>query len=252
MDRSRPFTFSTVSVVVLAYNEAKNLPVTIDIILKTITKKFPVFEIIIVNDGSQDETGSVAESLSTQDPRLKVIHNHKNRGCGYSFWHGVQEAQYDYVWLLPGDGEIPQVSLETIVNEIGSTDMLIPYMTNANIRPLFRRFISKGYTCMVNTLFFKSLHYYNGPGVFPAEKLRKAPRIYSSGFAFMAPIIITLINQRVSWKEVGILLKQRDYGTPSFRNVLNIFGPLVSIVTFRLRPILKPESMHQNAEHFSK
>jgi dolichol-phosphate mannosyltransferase len=221
--------FNTVSVVVLAYNEAANLPKAVDNVRQVITGRFSDYEIIIVDDGSSDKTGRIADDIAASNTHVVSIHNARNRGCGYTFRHGVKTARFEYVWVIPGDGEIPRISLDIIAQAIGTADMLLPYMVNADIRPWYRRVISWGYTNLLNFLFSKSLHYYNGPAVFPLEQVRTTPEVFSCGFAFMAPIIITLMKRKVSWKEVGIFLKRRDSGQPSVNNVVNIFSALRAI-----------------------
>jgi glycosyltransferase involved in cell wall biosynthesis len=225
----------TVSVVVLAFNEAKNLPKTIFAIHRAIDNRFSDYEIIIIDDGSHDKTGRVADQLARKDPRVLAVHNPGNMGCGYTFWHGVKIARYQYVWLIPGDGEIPQVSLKNIADAIGQADMIIPYMVNTSIRPVLRRVISRGYTSLLNALFFKRMRYYNGPAVFPTAQVRTAPEVHSRGFAFMAPIIIYLLKKKCTFLEVGIHLKQRDYGRPSVNNIRNILSALRTMTRYYLQ-----------------
>jgi dolichol-phosphate mannosyltransferase len=225
----------TVSAVVLAFNEAGNLPKAVDAVRRAMAPRFADYEIIIVDDGSRDGTGHIADDIAAADSRVVVVHNEKNMGCGYAFRRGVAKARFRYVWLIPGDGEIPQVSLETIADAIGTADMILPYMVNSNIRPWLRRVISWGYTCLINALFFKRLRYYNGPGVFPAEQIRTVPEVHSRGFVFTAPLIITLMKRKVAWKEVGILLKQRDYGNSRINNVRNIVNAFQTITRYYLR-----------------
>ena len=221
---------ATVSVVVLAYNESRNLPKAVETIRQVLANQFADYEIIIVDDGSSDKTAIIADEMAASDEHIVSVHNNKNMGCGYTFHHGVREARFKYVWLIPGDGEIPRKSLETIAREIGNADMILPYMVNTNIRPWYRRIISRGYTSLLNVLFFKRITYYNGPAVFPREQVLTTPEVFSRGFAFMAPIILTLIKHKVSWKEVGILLKQRDHGKPSVNNVRNILSAFRTLV----------------------
>ena len=211
-----------VSVVVLAYNEAKNLPNTIATIQKTIGDKFPAYEIIIVNDGSRDETGTVAENLAVQDARLKVVHNNPNRGCGYTFFHGVSAASGDYVWLIPGDGEITASAMEAIAGQIGKADMIIPYAINSNIRPMGRRVVSWGYTTFINIIFLKWIHYYNGPVAIRTELVKSVPPVFSRGFAFSATILLRLMRQKRSYVQVGFMLQPRAFGQPSIGSLKNI------------------------------
>ena len=220
---------ASVSVVVLAFNEAKNLPNTVKSVAQILEDKFPEYEIIIVNDGSHDDTGQVAEGLAERKSHIKVIHNRQNMGCGFTFRRGVRVAGGEYAWLIPGDGEISPDSIETIANYIGTADMVIPYVLNAGIRPLSRRIVSWGYTTLLNILFWRKLHYYNGPCVIRSDLAKSVPTVNSPGFAFMAPILLRLLKQGHSYTEVGITLEARRYGAPSVSSLINIISALRTI-----------------------
>lgn len=220
------------SIVVLAFNEGRNLETTIESIHKAVTDILDTYEVIIVNDGSSDDTGKVAIAIAGQDARIKVIHNSANMGCGLSFERGVQAAGYPYVWLIPGDGEIGREALEPIACHIGTADMVIPYVLNFRIRPLSRRIVSWGYTSLINVLFIKNLHYYNGPCVVRTDLARSKRIINTRGFVFMAPLLLRLIRENHSYVEVGISLQPRVFGTPSISSSFNILSAAKTVSWF--------------------
>jgi dolichol-phosphate mannosyltransferase len=216
----------SVSVVVLAFNEEGNLEPAVETIRRALNGRLSKQEIIIVNDGSCDDTGAVAERIAGEDPHVRVIHNSHNLGCGDAFMRGVEAATCEYVWLMPGDGEISDSSLDTIVSHIGTADMVIPYVANFNMRPLTRQIVSWGYTSLLNTVFLKRLRYYNGPCVIRSDLVRSAPMVNSYGFTFMAPILLRLISGGHDYVQVGIRLQPRQYGRTSFctlRSIMSAF-----------------------------
>jgi len=220
----------SVTIVVLAFNEARNLPSTIKALEEATQGKFSKYETIIVNDGSQDNTGEVAESLAETNPGIKVLHNDRNMGCGFTFMRGARAAENEYTWLIPGDGEITIGSMESIASHIGEADMILPYALNNGVRPLWRRITSRGYTTLLNILFGHRLRYYNGPAVFRTELLKPIDTVYSRGFVFMAPIILRLLKRKCTYVQVGILLQPRKYGNPSFNLCFSILGALKTIL----------------------
>ena len=222
---------ASVSVIVLAYNEAKNIPQVVKSINLALKDHNLKFEIIIVNDGSTDDTIQVVRHIANQDSNVRMISNKNNMGCGYTFMRGIQEAQYDFSWLIPGDGEITTSSISEIAKQIGSADMIIPYVINAGIRPKNRRLISNGYTKLVNFVFDKRIRYFNGPCVIRSELARSVPIKSSCGFAFMAPIILTLLMQNHTYTEIGIYLKPRVFGKPTVNNYLNILSALRTLAS---------------------
>ena len=78
---TRPFKFEeSLSVIIPAYREEGNLPNTIGETVENARKVCRDFEVIIVNDGSPDKTGEVADSLAKKYKEVRVIHHKKNKG----------------------------------------------------------------------------------------------------------------------------------------------------------------------------
>src|SRR5712691_6710476 len=97
----------TISIIIPAYNEEGNISGTVHEVLKALDNRFGGYEILIVNDGSRDHTGEVANALAAENSRIKAIHNSPNMGFGYSYRRGVQAATGDYIGFFPGDDCLP-------------------------------------------------------------------------------------------------------------------------------------------------
>src|SRR5690349_25077583 len=94
-----------VTIVLPAYNEAGVLEENIGIIvghLETLRSKYR-FEVIVVNDGSRDETGRIADQLATRHSQLRVIHHPSNFGLGQAFKTAFAASRGDYVVTLDVD-----------------------------------------------------------------------------------------------------------------------------------------------------
>ncbi len=86
-----------ISVVIPLYNKERNIKNTIQSVLN---QTYDNYEIIVVDDGSTDNSAKIVKSLS--DERIKLIHQ-QNGGVSKARNKGVQEAQYDYIAFLDGD-----------------------------------------------------------------------------------------------------------------------------------------------------
>ena len=69
-----------ISIIVPAYNEAANIEAALDNLVEHLKQASMDYEIIVVNDGSRDRTGLLAENKSKANNRIKVVHNDPNRG----------------------------------------------------------------------------------------------------------------------------------------------------------------------------
>lgn len=99
-----------ISIVIPVYNNEKYLPKAIKSVLN---QSFQNFEIIIVDDGSTDNTGKIADDFAEKDNRIKVIHQ-KNQWIYASFNNGISCANGEYVLVLNSDDTINCDSLKKI------------------------------------------------------------------------------------------------------------------------------------------
>ncbi|MEK6647387.1 MAG: glycosyltransferase family 2 protein, partial [Candidatus Firestonebacteria bacterium] len=96
------------SIVVPAYNEEFNLASTIEAIFKANNKIGHLINILIVNDGSTDNTLQVADNLSLKYTNIKVLHHKFSKGLGTAFTTALILSEGDFFCLIPGDNQITQ------------------------------------------------------------------------------------------------------------------------------------------------
>lgn len=106
------------SVIVPAYNEAKNLETNINKFNEYLAKQNYDYEIIIINDGSIDNTKTVAEKIAQKNLLIKIIDNEKNLGKGQSIKKGFELAQGKYKMFLDADNATSIDHLDLVWPEI--------------------------------------------------------------------------------------------------------------------------------------
>jgi glycosyltransferase involved in cell wall biosynthesis len=234
-------TVRSISVVVPALNEERNLAGTVAEIHEEISKHFGDYEILLVDDGSTDRTGAIADALAKADPRVRAFHNGMNEGLGFSYFRGVAEAKKEYLVMVPGDRENSLQGMAPMWPLLGTADIIAPYTANPEVRPWSRRTFSRFSTGLMNLMFGTKLRYYNGTVVHRLATLRTID-VKSTGFLYQAESLVRLINRGATVAEVGIVIRGRPSGKSKvfkFRNLRSVAATVVTLV-WRVRILGKP------------
>jgi glycosyltransferase involved in cell wall biosynthesis len=95
----------SISVFFPCYNEEENVGRVVGRAKEVLEAMGAEYEIIIVDDGSKDRTGEIADELAKEDSRIKVVHHKPNRGYGGALQSGFRTATKELVFFTDGDGQ---------------------------------------------------------------------------------------------------------------------------------------------------
>lgn len=219
----------SVTIIVPAYNEEKNLPLAISDLLSAMKGYRHVYEILIVNDGSTDATGRIADQFVRKHKHIRCIHHRRNEGMGTAFRSGITHAQKCWVVPFHGDNDSSADSLRAMIDRIGEADIISAYTVNTHLRPLGRRIISYCFVILTNLLFGLNLRYYTGYFLCRTESLRRL-RLLSSSPAIYIEAKVSLIKQGARCIEVPFEHTGRKYGVSKTMNRKSIMDTLVTLV----------------------
>jgi glycosyltransferase involved in cell wall biosynthesis len=107
---------SGLSIVLPTINEAENLKKLIPQIVSEVSElSIPIFEVIIVDDGSTDNTSKLVENLSKEFQFLQIIQRDEEPSLPLSIWEGIQSSKYDYVLWMDADGSMPAKTVRELI-----------------------------------------------------------------------------------------------------------------------------------------
>jgi glycosyltransferase involved in cell wall biosynthesis len=95
----------SVSVFFPFYNEEANIRATVQGARETLERLDTDYEIILIDDGSSDRTGMIADEYASHDPRIRVVHHAANSGYGAAVRSGLAAATKECVFFMDGDGQ---------------------------------------------------------------------------------------------------------------------------------------------------
>ncbi len=140
-----------ISIVVPCYNEEAILPLNLKTIVNYLDSKKDKYrwEIIIINDGSKDRTGEIADEFATRRSEIRVIHHPVNLNLGHALQTGFRHAKGDVIVVLDVDLSYSVVYIEEMVDKLKEAvaDIVIasPYMEGGKVTavPFSRRVLSR-------------------------------------------------------------------------------------------------------------
>src|SRR3989344_288582 len=210
----------SITVIVTSFNEEGNISNAIKSILKALKGISSDYEIVIVNDGSTDNTQTVIEGEIKKNHRIRLINNPVNQGVGISFRNALQKAHKNYVTVFPGDDDMSSKSLRELCQKMNLADLIIAYPASQH-RSSARKILSLTFTKFLNILFRKKIKYYNGPFIAKLALLKHLP-LKSTGFLIFAEFKLKLIGQGYSYVEIPFIHVGRKHGNSKAVSISNL------------------------------
>ena len=148
------FQVDSLSVFFPAYNDAPSLPGLLARTFAVLRENVADFEVIVVNDGSQDNTAEVLRDLQRlHGERLRVIHHLQNRGYGGALRTGFASATRDFVFYTDGDGQYDPGELPLLLQRMSPDVGLVNGFKLERNDPQHRVWIGNAYNAFARFLF---------------------------------------------------------------------------------------------------
>ncbi|HSO93175.1 MAG TPA: glycosyltransferase family 2 protein [Candidatus Dormibacteraeota bacterium] len=141
-----------ISAVLPAFNEEGNLEHAVARTAEALAKRTSAFEIIVVDDGSQDGSAALLDRLKSTHPSLRVIRHPRNRGYGAAVRSGVSAAQLPWVFMMDADNQFDPSDIEVLVCHTAEADIVTGYRKQRR-DPLPRRLNAWAFFSLVRLLF---------------------------------------------------------------------------------------------------
>jgi glycosyltransferase involved in cell wall biosynthesis len=146
------------SIVIPAYNESARIEATLDRVLSCVAEREWDAEVLVVDDGSKDDTVAIVERWMSVHPRLHLLRNPGNRGKGYSVRNGLLQAAGDIVMFTDADLSSPMEEAERLMEAIADgADVAIGSRWMDRTRqtihqPLYRQFFGRCFNWITRTV----------------------------------------------------------------------------------------------------
>ena len=199
------------TIIVPAYNEEKRIGASLKKILLYLDEKRFLSEVIVINDGSYDNTRSVVEAI--KDKRLSIVDNEKNMGKGYSVKRGIKEASGDFIIFSDADLSTPIEEADKLLDYLQEDyDFVIGsrYVAGSHIKvkqPLHRQLMGRVFNLFVRLVAVP--HIKDTQCGFKGFRRDCAGRVFdmvdTCGYSFDVEVIYVAYKLGMKMKEVPIV-----------------------------------------------
>jgi glycosyltransferase involved in cell wall biosynthesis len=148
---SEPGHLLGISVFLPCHNEEGNVERVVAALDAELPKLAGYHEIVVVDDGSRDRTGQIADRLAATNPHVKVVHHPVNRGYGAAVISGIRACTQPWVALCDGDGQFDATDIATLAARVPEYDVVVGNRIR-RADPLMRRVNGKAWTVLMRLL----------------------------------------------------------------------------------------------------
>jgi glycosyltransferase involved in cell wall biosynthesis len=246
---SAPKPLSELSYFFPAHNEAANLRGLVEEALETLPRLAEAYEILIVDDGSRDETPGIADELAATHPQVRAVHHPRNLGYGSALRSGFAAARYANLAFTDGDRQFKVADLGLLIERLqaGDVDAVVGYRIR-RADPLARTLYARLYR-LANVVFFRLTvrDVDCACKVFTRASL-EGVNVESGGAFFSAELLIKLraLGRRVA--EVGVPHYPRTAGSPTGAKPQVVLRAVRDFWFLRLRLWAAPRRALQRGE----
>lgn len=219
-----------ITVIIPAHNEEKAIDTILDELIAVLEEQ--PYEIIVVDDGSTDNTAKIVQQKET----VKLIQHPINKGYGAALKTGIKNATNDLIMIIDGDGTYPVKAIPELLVEVDNYDMVVGARTGKEVKiQLYRRpakwFLSKLANYLVGT---KIPDLNSGMRIFKKEDVLKFFNILPSTFSFTTTITLAYLSIDYNVKYVPIDYHERTGKSKikPFRDGFNFIMLIVRTITY--------------------
>ncbi|MGI9253195.1 MAG: glycosyltransferase family 2 protein [Thermomicrobiales bacterium] len=233
----------SLTLVLPAHNEESNIEPVVLRALEVLPHITDEFEVLVVDDGSRDETAGIVRRLAANDPRVRLISHPVNQGYGAALSTGFSASTGEFVMFMDSDRQFDIADLRLLSPFVGRYDIVAGFRMERN-DPLHRRVFAEIFNVVVRILFGVHLRDIDCAfKVFRGDQVR-GMELTSPGALINTEMQAKLRRQGATLMQVGVRHYPRVAGEASGGNpkvILRAMGETLAL-WWRMRSYRPPES----------
>lgn len=211
------------------YNDWATIPAMVLLVDSALKRLASEYEIILVDDGSNELTKKMLEELVPKFDKIKLITHHKNRGYGGALKSGIYSAKYDYIFYTDGDAQYNPQEIELLVDKLSDEiDIVNGYKIERN-DPLYRKIMGKIYVMITRMMFGFKIRDVDCDFRLMRRRLFDDLKLEFSSGVICVEMISRLTMRGARFAEVPVNHYYRTSGKSQFFNFKRLFKTTINI-----------------------
>jgi glycosyltransferase involved in cell wall biosynthesis len=226
----------SISLVMPAYNEADNIEPMVEEATPALEANADDYEIIVVDDGSADDTAAVTRRVMESHPHVRLVEHPVNQGFGAAVFSGFTNAEKDWIFYTDADRQFVLSELERFVPYMDQADLIAGYRAPRR-DPFLRVFYGKGWSALCTLLFGYTVRDVDcGFKLFRRDIIQNlAPTIASRGATFSIEWLVRAKRAGYRFVELPVTHRPRVVGSQTGANIKVIVRAFRELVQVRLQ-----------------
>ncbi len=238
-------TLRGICVVLPAYNEEAVIAATTSRCVEVLSVIAPDYEIVVVDDGSRDRTGTIADAMAAANPHVRVVHNRPNRGYGGALIAGFDAATKSLLFFMDSDGQFDIQDLALLLAEREKGHRIVLGYREKRQDTWMRKLNAWGWNLLVSLFFGLRVRDVDCAFKLYDTSLVRACDIHSEGAMVNTEMLVKLARLGIPFVQVPVRHYPRQHGKATGANLGVIVHAFRELVRLRLRinqwhPVLSP------------
>jgi glycosyltransferase involved in cell wall biosynthesis len=221
-----------ISAVMPAFNEEANLEQSVGRMAATLQAHARTFEVIVVDDGSQDGTPAVLDRLKATHATLRIVRHPVNRGYGAAVRSGFAAARFPWVFMMDADNQFDPAEVEALLARAADADVVAGYRKHRR-DPLLRRLNALAFFTLVRLLFGPLVRDVNCAFKLIRRDLLSRMDLHSEGALINTEVLVLARQLHARLVEVPIHHYPRTSGRQTGANLRVVLRAFRELLAFK-------------------
>lgn len=218
----KPKALTSLSIFFPCYNEALNVGTMIDQSVQVGNEYGIDYEVVVVDDGSSDNSSEIVQQYSKKNPRVRLVQHSKNMGYGAALRTGLKSVTKDLVFLTDGDNQFRLFEIDKLFSKIDSCDVVVGYRVNRQDKA-HRRLNGFLWTQLTKLLFGLPVRDVDCAFKLFRKRALEGLELRSDHLLIHAEILARIQKKGFKIQEIGVTHYPRDAGKATATGIGRIF-----------------------------